>query len=76
MLQLDWTPVDTHKKNNLPANQNGCDKSEATYKRSQQEESISALSIFVNFMIGLFFQNNFPNNIRTKMNKAELHSPR
>ena len=42
----------------------------------QQEESRSAWSIFVKFIFDLFFQNNFPNNAHTKIDHADLDSPR
>ena len=43
---------------------------------SRREESRSAWSIFVKFIFDPFFQNNFPNNAQTKIDHADLDSPR
>ena len=42
---------------------------------SWRGESKSALTIFVKLIFDLFFQNIFPNNVRTKIVRAEWNSP-
>ena len=39
-------------------------------------KSKSVWSIFVKFIFDLFFQNNFPNNAQTKIDHADLNTPR
>ena len=74
-VHLDWTPSAREQKIIPEKNRNGDDNFETPLESSRQGESKSALSISVKDVFDLFFQNSFPNNVRTKMDKAEPDSP-
>ena len=57
-------------------NQKGYDKSEATDKKLSAGRIQICLVYFVKFIFDLFFQNDFPNNVHTKIYHADLDLPR
>ena len=75
-LQLDWTSCDEPRKINLPANQKGYDTFETTVGKLSARKFRSALSIFVKSIFDLLFFETSENRVPTKIDKADLDSPR
>ena len=75
-LQLDWTASRRTQKVNSPVNQKGYDKSETTIRKLSARKIQICCAYFCVIHCDLFFQNSFPNNIRTKIGTVGLDSPR
>ena len=74
-MQLDCSPSTRARKINSPANRKGYDKSETTVGKF----STRKIQIFRVYFCAIhfhLFQNNFPNNSRTKIYSVDLDSSR
>ena len=75
-LSYNWTPSACTQKINLPANQKGCKKSEATYEKLSARKNQICCDYFCKTYFLPLFQNTFQNNAQTKIGTADFDSPR
>ena len=71
-LQLDCFPSRHTQNINLPRNLTGCEESESMYKKLLARRIQICRVQFCIIYVDLFFQNNFPNRVPTKMNPEDL----